>query len=304
MTRADKLKVAYFAQHQLDELKPSRQPLRSHARADAGCRRRRRCAPASAPSDFPGRLRIQRWRTLSGGEKARLLLGSGDLRWPSPCRARRADQPSRHRQPRRADRSDQRLSRRGRSWCRTTAICWKPAPTGCGASPMAALRRSTATSTTTAASCCRERRRNPQRAEARTQHAPGAPNNAAPRPRSAPSSRRCSVQIKNLEADMARHGARIAEIDRTLADPQLYVRDRATRRGAQQGTRRRDRRLADSGRKVARAQQPLRRCDGGLNRSTLRSPAGLAFRRRLLLDGSGGGSAPRSIDVRRPLVKR
>ena len=26
---------------------------------------------------------------------------------------------------------------------------------------------------------------------------------------------------------MARHGARIAEIDRTLADPQLYVRDPA-----------------------------------------------------------------------------
>jgi ATP-binding cassette subfamily F protein 3 len=32
-------------------------------------------------------------------------------------------------------------------------------------------------------------------------------------------------QIKTIEATMARDTARIAEIDRTLADPQLYVRD-------------------------------------------------------------------------------
>ena len=38
-------------------------------------RRRRRCAPAPAPSAFPARRRDTLVESLSGGEKARLLLG-------------------------------------------------------------------------------------------------------------------------------------------------------------------------------------------------------------------------------------
>ena len=48
---------------------------------------------------------------LSGGEKARLLLGLATFGGAASAHPRRADQPSRHRQPRRADRGDQRLSR-------------------------------------------------------------------------------------------------------------------------------------------------------------------------------------------------
>ena len=51
-----------------------RQPLRSRAPADAGRAGERRCAPAPAPSAFPGSPPTTRSRHLSGGEKARLLL--------------------------------------------------------------------------------------------------------------------------------------------------------------------------------------------------------------------------------------
>ena len=64
ITRADKLDIAYFAQHQLDELQCAREPVRSPARADAGrarsqgaraarrhrLLRRRRATPRSRPS--------------------------------------------------------------------------------------------------------------------------------------------------------------------------------------------------------------------------------------------------------------
>ena len=75
ITRADKLSVAYFAQHQLDELNLDGSRLRSRAQADAGCAGERRCARAPARSDFPARPATRLVKSLSGGEKARLLLG-------------------------------------------------------------------------------------------------------------------------------------------------------------------------------------------------------------------------------------
>ena len=52
-------------------------------------------------------------KDLSGGEKARLLLGLATFTGAQPDDPRRADQPSRHRQPRGAGRGARRIFRRG-----------------------------------------------------------------------------------------------------------------------------------------------------------------------------------------------
>ena len=74
ITRADKLEVAYFAQHQLDELDPAESAY-DHVRAlmprrarGQGARARRRHRLFRRGADTPV-------ASLSGGEKARLLLG-------------------------------------------------------------------------------------------------------------------------------------------------------------------------------------------------------------------------------------
>ncbi len=111
VTRADKLLVGYFAQHQLDELNEDGSPYshirkllpdapESKVRARAGS-----IGFSSAAADTP-------IRSLSGGEKARLLLGLATFFGPAVDHPRRAHQPSRHRQPRGACRGDQRVSRR------------------------------------------------------------------------------------------------------------------------------------------------------------------------------------------------
>ena len=87
MTRADQARrSAYFAQHQLDELNPARHAPTTMSRAlmpDApeaqGARPRRR------GSGFPARRRDTPVATLSGGEKARLLMGLADLRRRRTC---------------------------------------------------------------------------------------------------------------------------------------------------------------------------------------------------------------------------
>jgi ATP-binding cassette subfamily F protein 3 len=74
VTRASKLKVAYFAQHQLDELNPAATPY-AHVRElmpdGTEARIRARCAQMG----FPGAKADTPVSSLSGGEKARLLLG-------------------------------------------------------------------------------------------------------------------------------------------------------------------------------------------------------------------------------------
>lgn len=74
VTRADKLSIAYFAQHQLDELDESGSPY-SHVRklmADAPESKIRARAGAIG---FSGKAADTLVKSLSGGEKARLLLG-------------------------------------------------------------------------------------------------------------------------------------------------------------------------------------------------------------------------------------
>ncbi|MET0867811.1 MAG: ABC-F family ATP-binding cassette domain-containing protein, partial [Pseudorhodoplanes sp.] len=74
VTRADKLKTAYFAQHQLDELRP-KESVYDHIRRlmpdDAEAKVRARAGAIG----FSGRRADHAVETLSGGEKARLMLG-------------------------------------------------------------------------------------------------------------------------------------------------------------------------------------------------------------------------------------
>jgi ATP-binding cassette, subfamily F, member 3 len=74
MTQADKLRVGYFAQHQLDELNPSEsayEHLRRLMPAEAEAMVRSRIGAVG----FPGELADTPTAQLSGGEKARLVLG-------------------------------------------------------------------------------------------------------------------------------------------------------------------------------------------------------------------------------------
>jgi ATP-binding cassette subfamily F protein 3 len=74
ITRASNLKVAYFAQHQLDELVPQASPY-DHVRRlmpDAPEAKVRARVGAIGFSGLAGNTKVEK---LSGGEKARLLLG-------------------------------------------------------------------------------------------------------------------------------------------------------------------------------------------------------------------------------------
>ena len=112
MTRADKLSIAYFAQHQLDELNEGASPY-DHVR---------RLMPDAPESKVRGARRrdrlLRQGRRHAGEEPVRrregaAAVGARHLPRPQHDHSRRADQPSRHRQPRRAGRGDQRVSRRG-----------------------------------------------------------------------------------------------------------------------------------------------------------------------------------------------
>ena len=82
VARAGKLSIAYFAQHQLDELRPEESPTQHVARlmVDAPeARVRSRVAAMGLPTsrmDTPA-------KDLSGGEKARLLLGIATFHGPN-----------------------------------------------------------------------------------------------------------------------------------------------------------------------------------------------------------------------------
>jgi len=74
MTRADKIKVAYFAQHQLDELNPQASTYDRVRRLMPDAPEAKVRARAGAIG-FPGAMADAKVSNLSGGEKARLLLG-------------------------------------------------------------------------------------------------------------------------------------------------------------------------------------------------------------------------------------
>jgi ATP-binding cassette subfamily F protein 3 len=74
ITRADRLEVAYFAQHQLDELDPAASAY-DHLRALMGDAPVAKIRARAGAIGFPGEKADTAVRDLSGGEKSRLLLG-------------------------------------------------------------------------------------------------------------------------------------------------------------------------------------------------------------------------------------
>ncbi|HTK12172.1 MAG TPA: ABC-F family ATP-binding cassette domain-containing protein [Xanthobacteraceae bacterium] len=74
ITRADKLKIAYFAQHQLDELRP-RESVYDHCRTLMPDAPETKVRALAGGIGFSGKAADAKVETLSGGEKARLMLG-------------------------------------------------------------------------------------------------------------------------------------------------------------------------------------------------------------------------------------
>ncbi|MGJ5179030.1 ABC-F family ATP-binding cassette domain-containing protein [Bradyrhizobium oligotrophicum] len=74
ITRADKLSIAYFAQHQLDELDEAGSPY-SHVRKLMGEAPESKVRARAGAIGFSGKAADTLVKSLSGGEKARLLLG-------------------------------------------------------------------------------------------------------------------------------------------------------------------------------------------------------------------------------------
>jgi ATP-binding cassette subfamily F protein 3 len=74
ITRADRLAVAYFAQHQLDELDPAASAY-DHVRALMRDAPEARIRARAGTIGFPGEAANTPVASLSGGEKSRLLLG-------------------------------------------------------------------------------------------------------------------------------------------------------------------------------------------------------------------------------------
>ena len=111
VTRAEKLSVGYFAQHQVDELNLDGSPY-DHIRKLMPDAPETKVRGRTGAIGFSGKAGDTLVKSLSGGEKARLLLGLATFFAPEHDHPRRADQPSGHRQPCGAGRSDQRFSRR------------------------------------------------------------------------------------------------------------------------------------------------------------------------------------------------
>jgi len=81
MTRADKLKTAYFAQHQLDELNPQASAY-DHVRKLMPDAPEARVRARAGAIGFPGAMADTKVANLSGGEKARLMLGLATFEGP------------------------------------------------------------------------------------------------------------------------------------------------------------------------------------------------------------------------------
>jgi ATP-binding cassette subfamily F protein 3 len=81
VTRASRLKVAYFAQHQVDELDPAASPY-DHIRELMPDASEAKVRAVVGAIGFPGATADTKVANLSGGEKARLLLGLATFEGP------------------------------------------------------------------------------------------------------------------------------------------------------------------------------------------------------------------------------
>jgi ATP-binding cassette subfamily F protein 3 len=81
ITRADKLEIGYFAQHQLDELAPDESPY-DHLRRLMPDQPEAKVRARAGAIGFPGAKADTPSAQLSGGERSRLLLGLATFRGP------------------------------------------------------------------------------------------------------------------------------------------------------------------------------------------------------------------------------
>jgi ATP-binding cassette subfamily F protein 3 len=82
ITRADKLKAAYFAQHQLDELRPQ-ENVYEHVRRLMPDAVESKVRARAGQIGFSGQRADTKVESLSGGEKARLMLGLATFGGPN-----------------------------------------------------------------------------------------------------------------------------------------------------------------------------------------------------------------------------
>lgn len=82
ITRADKLKIAYFAQHQLDELRPQ-ESVYDHVRHLMPDAPESKVRARAGQIGFSGPRADTKVESLSGGEKARLMLGLATFGGPN-----------------------------------------------------------------------------------------------------------------------------------------------------------------------------------------------------------------------------
>ncbi len=82
VTRADRMVIAYFAQHQLDELNPLATPY-DHIRKLMADAPESRIRARAGSIGFPDKMADTKVAQLSGGEKARLLLGLATFHGPN-----------------------------------------------------------------------------------------------------------------------------------------------------------------------------------------------------------------------------
>lgn len=225
MVKADRLKAAYFAQHQLDELKPEQSPY-DHMRALMPDAAEAQVRARVGAIGFSGHAADAAVKTLSGGEKARLLLGLATHEGPHLLVL---DEPTNHLD------IDSRaalieaindfpgaviLVSHDRYLLEACADrLWRVADGGVTPydGDIDDYRRSILSGGET------ERPAQSDTNGARTGRAEMRRAAAEKRAEFAPLQR----QIKAAETEIAHRSKRIAEIDAALSDPQLYVRDAA-----------------------------------------------------------------------------
>jgi ATP-binding cassette subfamily F protein 3 len=224
ITRADRLAVAYFAQHQLDELDPAASAY-DHVRALMRDAPEAKIRARAGAIGFPGEAADTPVANLSGGEKSRLLLGLACFEAPHLLVL---DEPTNHLDiDSRAALIEAINAFAGavilvshdrylleacadRLWLIANGTV---APFDGDLDDYRALVLSKARDETEGGSKSADR---PSRTEARRAA-------AERRAELAPLKRR----IAALENEMSKLGKRIGEIDQTMADPKLYERDPA-----------------------------------------------------------------------------
>jgi ATP-binding cassette subfamily F protein 3 len=224
ITRADRLKVAYFAQHQLDELDPAASAY-DHVRALMPDAPEAKIRARAGAIGFPGEMANTAVRDLSGGEKSRLLFGLACFEAPHLIVL---DEPTNHLD------IDSRAALieaiNGFAGAVILVSHDRYLLEAC-ADRLWLVANGTVTpfdgdlDDYRALVLGRARDEDGERTKPDTRPSRSEARRAAAERRAelAPLKRR----ISTLEAEMGKLGARVGAIDRTLADPKLYERDPA-----------------------------------------------------------------------------